>query len=97
MISAMTTPAAVIVDVAAYAQVVEDAARVAAAYYAGASSPLDDDAYDRLARGIPAWEAYLPGEVLPDSPTGKVAGGAAVGDVPHSVPMLSLDNVFSPD
>ncbi|CAM5381418.1 DNA ligase [Streptomyces tendae] len=97
MISAMTTPAAVIVDAAAYAQAVEDAARAAAAYYAGASSPLDDDAYDRLARGIAAWEAEHPGEVLPDSPTGKVAGGAAVGDVPHSVPMLSLDNVFSPE
>jgi DNA ligase (NAD+) len=33
--------------------------------------------------------------VLPGSPTGKVAGGAVVGDVPHTVPMLSLDNVFS--
>jgi DNA ligase (NAD+) len=91
----MTTPAAVIVDSAAYAQAVEDAARAAAAYYAGGSSPLDDDTYDRLARGIAAWEAGHPDEVLPDSPTGKVAGGAAEGDVPHTVPMLSLDNVFS--
>ncbi|MGW1627708.1 NAD-dependent DNA ligase LigA, partial [Streptomyces sp. NPDC002172] len=32
---------------------------------------------------------------LPDSPTGKVAGGAIEGDVPHTVAMLSLDNVFS--
>ncbi|MGZ3097235.1 NAD-dependent DNA ligase LigA [Streptomyces sp. H72] len=93
----MTTPAAVIVDSAAYAQAVEDAARAAAAYYAGGSSPLDDDTYDRLARGIAAWEAGHPDEVLPDSPTGKVAGGAAEGDVPHTVPMLSLDNVFSPE
>ncbi|MFE2051006.1 NAD-dependent DNA ligase LigA [Streptomyces sp. NPDC059459] len=93
----MTTPAAVIVDSAAYAQAVEDAGRAAAAYYAGGSSPLDDDTYDRLARGIAAWEAGHPGEVLPDSPTGKVAGGAAEGDVPHTVPMLSLDNVFSPE
>ncbi|MFH9728992.1 NAD-dependent DNA ligase LigA [Streptomyces sp. NPDC017260] len=93
----MTTPSAVIVDAAAYAQAVEDAARAAAAYYAGGSSPLDDDTYDRLARGIAAWEAEHPDEVLPDSPTGKVAGGAAEGDVPHTVPMLSLDNVFSPE
>ncbi|MGC9497440.1 NAD-dependent DNA ligase LigA [Streptomyces sp. WG7] len=93
----MTTSAAVIVDAAAYAQAVEDAARAAAAYYAGGSSPLDDDAYDRLARGIAAWEAEHPDAVLPDSPTGKVAGGAAEGDVPHTVPMLSLDNVFSPE
>ncbi|MYS55317.1 NAD-dependent DNA ligase LigA, partial [Streptomyces sp. SID6013] len=97
MIPSMTTPAAVIVDSTAYAQAVEDAARAAAAYYAGGSSPLDDDAYDRLARGIAAWEAEHPDEVLPDSPTGKVAGGAAEGDVPHTVPMLSLDNVFSPE
>lgn len=84
-------------DSAAYAQAVEDAARAAAAYYAGGSSPLDDDTYDRLARGIAAWEAGHPDEVLPDSPTGKVAGGAAEADVPHTVPMLSLDNVFSPE
>ncbi|MFD4260368.1 NAD-dependent DNA ligase LigA [Streptomyces sp. NPDC058534] len=93
----MTTPAAVIVDATAYAQAVEDATRAAAAYYAGGASPLDDDAYDRLARGIAAWEAEHPDEVLPASPTGKVAGGAAEGDVPHTVPMLSLDNVFSPE
>ncbi len=35
--------------------------------------------------------------MLPASPTGKVAGGAAEGDVPHTVAMLSLDNVFSPE
>ncbi|MFI5815361.1 MULTISPECIES: NAD-dependent DNA ligase LigA [unclassified Streptomyces] len=91
----MTTPAAVIVDAVAYAQAVEDAVRASAAYYAGGTSVLDDDAYDRLVRGIAAWEAEHPEEVLPDSPTGKVAGGAVEGDVPHTVAMLSLDNVFS--
>ncbi|GGW98536.1 DNA ligase 2 [Streptomyces malachitofuscus] len=84
-----------IVDAAAYAQAVEDAVRAAAAYYAGGTSPLDDDAYDRLVRGIADWEADHPDGILPDSPTGKVAGGSVVGDVPHTVPMLSLDNVFS--
>lgn len=93
----MTTPAAVIVDAAAYAQAVEDAVKASAAYYAGGTSVLDDDTYDRLVGGIAAWEAAHPGEVLPDSPTGKVAGGAVEGDVPHTVPMLSLDNVFSPE
>ncbi|MBB5926657.1 NAD-dependent DNA ligase LigA [Streptomyces echinatus] len=91
----MTTSAAVIDDAAAYTQAVEDAGRAAAAYYAGGTSPLDDDAYDRLVRGIAMWEAEHPDQVLPDSPTDKVAGGAAEGDVPHIVPMLSLDNVFS--
>ncbi|MGW7267022.1 NAD-dependent DNA ligase LigA [Streptomyces sp. NPDC054842] len=91
----MTTPAAVIVDAAAYAQAVEQAVKASAAYYTGGTSALDDDAYDRLVRGIAAWEAENPDLVLPDSPTGKVAGGAVEGDVPHTVPMLSLDNVFS--
>ncbi|MGW2426364.1 NAD-dependent DNA ligase LigA [Streptomyces sp. NPDC001709] len=93
----MTTPAAVIVDAAAYAQAVEDAVKASAAYYAGGTSVLDDETYDRLVRGIAAWEAAHPDQVLPDSPTGKVAGGAVEGDVPHTVAMLSLDNVFSPE
>ncbi|GAA3202896.1 NAD-dependent DNA ligase LigA [Streptomyces virens] len=91
----MTTPAAVIVDAAAYARAVEDAVSAAAAYYTGGTSPLDDDAYDRLVRGIADWEAAHPERTLPHSPTGKVAGGAVEGDVPHTEPMLSLDNVFS--
>ncbi|MEU4083935.1 NAD-dependent DNA ligase LigA [Streptomyces aureus] len=91
----MTTPVAVIVDAVAYAQAVEDAVKASAAYYEGGTSVLDDDAYDRLVRGIAAWEAAHPDQVLPESPTGKVAGGAVEGDVPHTVPLLSLDNVFS--
>ncbi|MFD4030615.1 NAD-dependent DNA ligase LigA [Streptomyces sp. NPDC058637] len=90
-----TNPAVVLADAASYAAAVEEAAQAAAAYYASGESMLDDDAYDRLARGIAAFEQEHPQEVLDASPTGKVAGGAAVGDVPHTVPMLSLDNVFS--
>lgn len=92
----MTTNSAVVLaDAPAYAAAVDQAAQAAAAYYATGESTLDDDAYDRLARGIAAYEAEHPQDVLETSPTGKVAGGAAVGDVPHTVPMLSLDNVFS--
>ncbi|MEV7213376.1 NAD-dependent DNA ligase LigA [Kitasatospora cineracea] len=78
-----------------YADAVATAARAAAAYYADGATALGDDEYDVLVRAIAAYEQAHPGEVLAESPTGKVAGGAAVGDVPHSVPMLSLDNVFS--
>ncbi|WP_454605581.1 NAD-dependent DNA ligase LigA [Streptomyces tendae] len=91
----MTTAAVVITDAAAYAQAVEDAVKASAAYYASGDSALDDDAYDRLVRGIAAWEAEHPDQILSASPTGKVAGGAVEGDVPHTVAMLSLDNVFS--
>ncbi|MFB7957439.1 NAD-dependent DNA ligase LigA [Streptomyces sp. NPDC056045] len=92
---AMTNSAVVLADAAAYAAAVEEAAQAAAAYYATGESTLDDDAYDRLVRGIAGYEQEHPQEVLANSPTGKVAGGAATGDVPHTVPMLSLDNVFS--
>ncbi|SER99361.1 DNA ligase (NAD+) [Streptomyces sp. yr375] len=93
----MTTTGAVIVDAVAYAQAVEDAVKASAAYYAAGTSVLDDDAYDRLVRAIAAWETEHPEQVLTASPTGKVAGGAVQGDVPHTVAMLSLDNVFSPE
>ncbi|MEV6655011.1 NAD-dependent DNA ligase LigA [Streptomyces sp. NPDC051219] len=91
----MKTTSAALADTAAYAEAVETATTAAAAYYATGESPLDDDAYDRLVRAVAAYEDEHPDDVLADSPTGKVAGGAAVGDVPHTVPMLSLDNVFS--
>ena len=81
-------------DQAAYAAAVQTAVSAAAAYYGEGDSSLDDDAFDRLVRGIAAYEQAHPDQVLPDSPTGKVAGGAVIGDVPHTAPMLSLDNVF---
>ncbi|MQY06324.1 NAD-dependent DNA ligase LigA [Actinomadura macrotermitis] len=84
-------------DEAAYAAAVQTAVSAAAAYYGEGDSVLDDDAFDRLVRGIAAYEEEHPDQVLPESPTGKVAGGAVVGDVPHTVPMLSLDNVFGPE
>ncbi|GAA3202374.1 NAD-dependent DNA ligase LigA [Nonomuraea helvata] len=87
-------PVTVLADDTAYAEAVQLAVDSAAAYYADGTSTLDDDAYDRLVRGIQAYEEQHPEAVLPSSPTGKVAGGAVVGDVPHTVPMLSLDNVF---
>ncbi|MGW4383561.1 NAD-dependent DNA ligase LigA [Kitasatospora sp. NPDC004531] len=78
-----------------YAAAVAAAVEAAAAYYGDGSTPLGDDEYDALLRAIAGYEQAHPDEVLPQSPTGKVAGGAVQGDVPHSVPMLSLDNVFS--
>ncbi|MFC9331555.1 NAD-dependent DNA ligase LigA [Kitasatospora sp. NPDC057015] len=78
-----------------YATAVATAVSAAGDYYRDGSTPLGDDEYDALVRAIEAWEQQHPDDVHPDSPTGKVAGGAAVGDVPHSVPMLSLDNVFN--
>ncbi|MES4907756.1 NAD-dependent DNA ligase LigA [Streptomyces sp. NPDC000395] len=91
----MTITDAVIADDAGYVQAVETAVKAAAAYYGGGDSALDDDAYDRLIRAITAWETDHPEQIVPGSPTGKVAGGVGQGEVPHTQPMLSLDNVFS--
>ncbi|MGW2588518.1 NAD-dependent DNA ligase LigA, partial [Streptomyces virginiae] len=82
---------------AAYVEAVTTAVAASAAYYGDGTTPLGDDEYDGLLRAIAAYEETHPDEVLAASPTGKVAGGAVQGDVPHSVPMLSLDNVFDAD
>ncbi|GGS98731.1 DNA ligase 2 [Planobispora rosea] len=94
MNDAPAAPLTVLANQAAYAEAVQLAVDAAAAYYRDGTSGLDDDAYDRLVRGIETYEQAHPEQVLPHSPTGKVAGGAVEGDVPHTVPMLSLDNVF---
>ncbi|MEV1040498.1 NAD-dependent DNA ligase LigA [Streptomyces sp. NPDC050204] len=81
-----------------YEDAVRRARECAAAYYGDGDSLLDDAAYDQLLLAIAAWEEAHPGEVSPDSPTGKVGAGAApVGDVAHTTRLLSLDNVFDPD
>ncbi|MFJ7065764.1 NAD-dependent DNA ligase LigA [Streptomyces sp. NPDC101115] len=93
----MTTsaPALSLTDRPAYDRAVERALAASAAYYGDGSTTLDDASYDALARGIAAYEQAHPGHVRSDSPTGKVGGGVApVGDVAHTVAMLSLDNVF---
>lgn len=98
----LTASAALVVVATAYTQAVEEAVGAAAAYYAAGTSPLDDDAYELLVRGIAAWETEHPDQVLPDSPTGKVAGGAVEGNVPlaardtgrtgHPLPSSSIAN-----
>lgn len=68
---------------------VEQLAAAAAAYYAGDGSILMADAdYDVLEARLRATEAANP--EWHSGRTDQVAAGAAVGDVPHSAPMLSL-------
>ncbi|MGW9211984.1 NAD-dependent DNA ligase LigA [Embleya sp. NPDC055664] len=91
-------PAAVLADFDAYTRAVAAVADAARAYYGGAESTVDDDTYDRLLRGIEAYERAHPEHAVAESPVGKVAAGALPGgEVPHTVPMLSLDNVFDPE
>ncbi|WP_370091894.1 NAD-dependent DNA ligase LigA [Streptacidiphilus sp. MAP12-20] len=98
--SGMTKPSAAapavdLADEVAYLEAVAQARKAADAYYGSGESELDDDTYDRLLRGITAWEADHPGQIAADSPSQQVAAGVTTGDVAHTVPMLSLGNVFS--
>jgi DNA ligase (NAD+) len=65
-------------------------------YYVLDDPEVSDAAYDRLMRELQALEAQHPELVAEDSPTQRVgaAPAALLGEVEHSVPMLSLDNGF---
>ena len=67
------------------------------AYYVLDNPRIADAEYDALMRELRALEAASGEPVPADSPTRRVGGKAdsAFAPVAHSVPMLSLDNVFS--
>jgi len=60
---------------------------------------VPDVEYDRLVRQLQVLEKEHPELVTEDSPTQRVGDKpiAAFGTVQHQLPMLSLDNAFSPD
>jgi DNA ligase (NAD+) len=65
-------------------------------YYVLDRPEISDAEYDALMRQLQKIEREHPEVVTPDSPTRRVGGKAREGfqKVPHSSPMLSLDNVF---
>ncbi len=68
-------------------------------YYVLDNPEISDADYDALMRELKALEEQYPELITPDSPTQRV--GAPVSEkfapVPHAVPMLSLDDAFSPE
>ena len=60
---------------------------------------ISDAEYDRLFNELKELEAAQPELVAPDSPTQRVGGAVAEGfaSVAHRVPMLSLDNTYTPE
>jgi DNA ligase (NAD+) len=87
--------AVVLADEDAYLLAVAQARTAAEAYYGSGEPNLDDESYDRLLRGIVAWEDEHPGRIAADSPSQQVGAGLTTGEVGHGVRMLSLGNVFS--
>jgi DNA ligase (NAD+) len=68
-------------------------------YYVLDRPSISDGEYDALMRELRALEQRFPVLVTPESPTQRVGGKAVelFAPVEHPSPMLSLDNVFSPE
>src|SRR3990167_713659 len=68
-------------------------------YYVLASPMIPDADYDALFNQLKALEKDYPDLVTPSSPTQRVGAKplASFQQVPHAIPMLSLDNVFTED
>lgn len=66
-------------------------------YFVLDAPEISDAAFDKLMNELKRLEAEHPHLVTPDSPTQRVGGKPAEGfqKVPHSRPMLSLDNAYS--
>lgn len=66
-------------------------------YYVLDEPLVPDVDYDKLVRQIREIETNYPQIIVPNSPSQRVGGGllAQFDSVPHEMPMLSLDNVFS--
>jgi DNA ligase (NAD+) len=66
-------------------------------YYVLDAPAISDAEYDTLMNQLKALEAEHPELLRPDSPTQRIGGRPAEGfqKVPHSRPMLSLDNAYN--
>ena len=68
-------------------------------YYVQDAPTMPDFEYDRLLRELEELEMAHPEYILPDSPTQRVGGEALskFEKVTHPVPLMSLQDVFSPE
>src|SRR5947209_2350880 len=66
-------------------------------YYVMDAPKISDAEYDRMMLELRALEAAHPELITPDSPTQRVGGKPKEGfqKLPHSRPMLSLDNAYN--
>ncbi len=68
-------------------------------YYTEARPEISDSEYDRLMKELITIEETYPELKTDDSPSQRVGGSPLKGfkTVTHKIPMLSLDNTYSPD
>jgi len=68
-------------------------------YYVVDNPEISDAEFDKLMQQLKDLEAAHPDLITPDSPTQRVGGKPREGfvKVPHSSPMLSLDNTYNED
>ena len=68
-------------------------------YYIDAEPEISDREFDALLCELQALEAAHPHLATPDSPTRRVGGAPLAGfsQVRHAVPMLSIENTYSPE
>ena len=80
-------------------QLVEEIRQHDHAYYILAQPYISDHAYDQLYRELADLETAFPNLATSDSPTQRVGGKPSEGfaSIRHSVPMMSLDNTYSPE
>lgn len=74
------------------------AQKASAAYYDDDAPIMEDPEFDTLMQKLKAYEAEHPDQIAPDSPTQKVGGSigkSSFAKVEHTVPMLSLQDVFN--
>src|ERR1017187_3670902 len=66
-------------------------------YYVLDDPEISDAEFDRLMNELKAIEAQHPELIAADSPTQRVGGKPREGfvKIPHSTPMMSLDNAYS--
>jgi DNA ligase (NAD+) len=94
--SSKSTPSQLEAQAAELRQIIED---YDYAYFVLDDPKVPDAEYDRTVRRLRELEQAHPELITPDSPTQRVGSAklAEFREIKHSVPMLSLDNVFSED
>jgi DNA ligase (NAD+) len=82
-----------------HAELAQELRRHDKAYYVDAKPVVSDHDYDRLYHELLDLERDHPELITPDSPSQRVGGSPLEGfeSARHAVPMMSLDNTYSPD